>query len=90
MEYKINYLGDDKISDVHHIGISFQGNYYNIIFGRYCNGGFFSIPNWGCGGELAQFWDKNWNEESITKSLKDNTAAKVIAQAIADYIKESE
>nr|DAH72737.1 MAG TPA: hypothetical protein [Bacteriophage sp.] len=90
MEYKIDYIGDSCISDTHHIGIIHDGNYYSVIFGKYINGGFFSIPNWNCGGELAGFNDIFWNTESIYKSLKKKKVAKVIAQAIADYIKEGE
>lgn len=51
-------------------------------------GGFFSIPNWNCGGELAEFSDVSWNAESIQRSLKSKRAAKAIAKAIADYTKE--
>ena len=32
-EYEISYLGDASVSDVHHIGVSHDGNYYNLIFG---------------------------------------------------------
>lgn len=88
MEYKIDYIGDACLSDIHHIGISYNGNYYSIIFGKYVNGGFFSIPNWNCGGELASFSDTFWNTESIYKVLKKKKVAEVIAQAIADYVKE--
>ena len=88
MEYKINYIGDSCIQNIHHIGLDYNGNYYSIIFGEYVNGGFYSIPNWNCGGELANFSDVFWNTESITRSLKNKRAAKVIAQAIADYAKE--
>ena len=84
-EYKISYVGDRGISDVHHIGIDCDGNYYSVIFGNYINGGFFTITNWDCGGELSTFDDVFWNTESIYKSLKKKKAAKVIAQAIAKY-----
>lgn len=87
-DYKIDYIGDNHVEEVHHIGISYDGNYYSVIFGKYVNGGFFSIPNWNCGGDLAEFWDKFWNEESIYKSLKRKKASQAIAQAIADYAKE--
>lgn len=43
--YKISYIGDSQVGNVHHIGISHDGNYYSVIFGEYANGGFFSIPN---------------------------------------------
>lgn len=89
-EYEISYLGDASVSDVHHIGISHDGNYYNVIFGEYSNGGFFSIPNWNCGGELANFWDKYWNENSIYKALKRKKASKIIALAIAEYMENKE
>lgn len=53
-KYSIDYVGDTRISNVHHLGIEYNGNYYSVIFGEYVNGGFFSIPNWNCGGELAE------------------------------------
>ena len=46
-------------------------NSYSVIFGRYINGGFFSIPNWGVGGELGQFSDTFWNTESLSRALKN-------------------
>lgn len=55
MEYKITNIWDDNINNIHHITVECNGNSYSIIFGRYINGGFFSIPNWGVGGELGQF-----------------------------------
>lgn len=55
MKCKIEFVGDSNVSNVHHIGISYDGEYYSVIFGKYVNGGFFSIPNWNCGGELASF-----------------------------------
>lgn len=88
MEYKITYIGNSEVKDIHHIGINYDGNYYSVIFGKYINGGFFSIPNWNCGGELASFTDVFWNTESIYKALQKKKVAKVIAQAIADYMKE--
>ena len=66
------------------------GATYNVIFGEYANGGFFSIPNWNCGGELANFWDKYWNENSIYKALKRKKASKIIALAIAEYMENKE
>lgn len=48
MEYKIAHTWDDNINNVHHITVEYNGNSYSVIFGRYINGGFFSIPNWGC------------------------------------------
>lgn len=45
-------------------------------------------------GTVVESWqgfnDIFWNTESIYKSLKKKKVAKVIAQAIADYIKEGE
>ena len=84
-DFKISYIGDNKVGNVHHIGIDYNGNYYSVIFGRYVNGGFFSIPNWNCGGELATFDDIFWNTESIRRSLKSKKAAKAIAMAIAEF-----
>lgn len=85
MEYKITNIWDDSISNVHHITVEHNGNSYNVIFGRYINGGFFSILNWGVGGELGQFSDTFWNTESLSKVLKSKRAAKVIAMAIAKF-----
>ncbi len=85
MGYKISYLGDRNIRNVHHIGVDFNGNYYSVIFGKYVNGGFFSIPNFGVGGELSYFEDILWNEGSLSRALKSKRAAKVIASAIAEF-----
>lgn len=85
MKYNISYTGDHCISNVHHIGIDFDGNYYSVIFGRYVNGGFCSIPNFNVGCELATFNDVLWNSESLYRALKDKKVAKAIAEAIAEY-----
>lgn len=85
-DYEISYVGDSSVSDIHHIGIDYNGKYYSVIFGRYVNGGFFSIPNWNCGGELATFNDAFWNAESISKAIKSKRVGKVIATAIAQFM----
>lgn len=85
MEYKITHIWDGSINNVHHITVEFNGNSYNVIFGRYVNGGFFSIPNWGVGGELGQFSDAFWNTESLSRVLKSKKASKAIAMAIAEF-----
>ncbi len=86
-DYKISYVGDGNVSDIHHIGLDYNGNYYSVIFGKYVNGGFFSIPNWNCGGELATFNDVFWNAESISKAIKSKRVGKVIALAISEFVK---
>ena len=86
--YRISYIGDNNVGKVHHIGVDYNGNYYSVIFGRYINGGFFSIPNWNVGGELGEFTDTFWNEESLSRVLKSKKAAKVIAMAIAEFAEE--
>lgn len=85
MRYKISYLGDRNIKNVHHIGIDYNGNYYSVIFGKYVNGGFFSIPNYEVGGELSDLGDVFWNEESLNRVLKDKKVAKVIALVISEF-----
>lgn len=85
MEYKILHIWDDSINNVHHITVEYNGNSYSIIFGRYINGGFCSIPNWGVGCELGTFDDTFWNEESLHRALKNKRAAKAIALAIAEF-----
>ena len=87
-DFKISYIGDNNVGNVHHIGVDFNGNYYSVIFGRYVNGGFFSIPNWNVGGELGEFSDTFWNEESLRRVLKSKKAAKAIAMAISEFAKE--
>lgn len=84
-KYKITYVGDSDISNVHHIGVDYGGNYYSVIFGRYVNGGFCSIPNWEVGCELATMEDIFWNAGAIGKALEDAKAGKIIAKAIATY-----
>lgn len=83
-QYKITYVGDLSLNNIHHIGLEYNGSYYSVIFGEYINGGFFSIPNWNVGGELADLDDVFWNAESIESALKNKNVAKVIAEMIAD------
>ena len=87
-DFKISYIGDNNVGNVHHIGVDYNGNYYSVIFGKYVNGGFFSIPNWNVGGELGEFSDIFWNEESLSRVLKSKKAAKAIAMAIAEFVEE--
>lgn len=82
---EIVYNGDKDVKNVHHIGVECGGNYYSVIFGKYVNGGFCSIPNWGVGCELSFFSDVFWNTESICKALGNKKTAKAIAEAIAKY-----
>ncbi len=86
MEYSIEGIFTKSISNVHHIGLSIKGYYYSVIFGENINGGFFVIPNWNCGGELADLTDVFWNTESINKSLRSKKVSKEIAHAICDYV----
>lgn len=92
--YKIRYIGDADTRDVHYIGVDYRGILYRVIFGRYVNGGFCSIPNRGVGCDLARFDDVLWNEESLREVL-NRGEARAIANAIADHaryleLKESE
>lgn len=90
-DYEINYIGDSEIESVHHIGLSHNGNYYSVVFGKYVNGAFCSIPNWGVGCELSfDFKDKFWNKESLYRVLKRKGAAKAIAMAIAEFAENCE
>ena len=86
IEYKISYIGDNSIGNIHHIGVDYNGNYYGVIFGKYVNGGFFSIPSEGVGGELSyDFGDVLWNMESLSKVLKNKNVANAIALAIEEF-----
>ena len=87
-DYNITYIEDRNITNVHHIGIEYDGNYYSVIFGKYVNGGFCFIPNWNVGCELAGFGDVFWNKESIGRVLKSKRAAGVIATAIKEYMEK--
>ena len=33
-DYRISYIGDNNVGNVHHIGVDFNGNYYSVIFGK--------------------------------------------------------
>lgn len=87
-DYKITYIGDNSIKNVHHIGVECDENYYSVIFGKYVNGGFCSIPNWNVGCELAGFNDVFWNTEQLQVALKKKKVAKAIANAIAEFMEE--
>lgn len=87
--YRISYIGDSSISNVHHIGVEYDGNFYSVIIGEYVNGGFCCIPNWNVGCELANLSDVFWNKESIGRVLKSKKAAGVIATAIKEYMENN-
>lgn len=82
--YEITYQGDCSIGNVHHVGVEYGGNYYSFVFGEYVNGGFFSVPNWNCGGELADFDDVSWNAESIGRAFHDKKVGMMLAEVIND------
>ena len=84
-ECKVTDYGNVSMSNVRHINIDYEGYSYHVIYGRYINGGFFSVPNWNVGGELAAFDNVLWNTESIARALKKKKVAKQIALAIATY-----
>lgn len=42
--YKLETIGDEVVNSVHHIGISYDENYYSVVFGKYINDGFFYHP----------------------------------------------
>lgn len=80
-----------KVEKVCHISVEWNGNSYSVIFGRYINGGFCCIPNWGIGCELGTFDDVFWNVESLERAFDgDGEVAKVIANAICEYAKANE
>lgn len=80
-DYKI--MGD--VSDVYNIKVECDGHSYCVIFGRYENGGFCCIPDWGIGCELSFFKDKFWNTEQLGKVLKRKRAVNAIVDAIAQF-----
>lgn len=82
-DWKITRIFDDSISNVHHVGMEFNGNYYSVIFGRSINGGFCCIPNHGVGCDLAAFSDIFWNTETIGRTLNSEAAGRAIAEMIA-------
>lgn len=90
MEYKISYIGDKNINNVHHINVDYNGHSYSVVFGRYVNGGFCSIPNFCIGCELSSFGDICWNTESLSRVLKSKGASKAIALAIAEFCEMEE
>lgn len=85
MGYKITNIWDDSINNVHHITVEYNRYSYSVIFGKYVNGGFCSIPNFGVGCELSNFNDIFWNTESLYRALENKRVAKIIANAIADF-----
>lgn len=84
-EYKISADHSKSVGKVYHIGVDYDDFHYSVVFGRYINGGFCSIPNWNVGCELGSFDDTFWNTESLGKALKNKEVAKVIAYAIKEY-----
>ena len=55
-DYRISYIGDNSVGNVHHIGVDYNGNYYSVIFGRYilqmlCVCSYYLIRWWAMGLE---------------------------------------
>lgn len=59
--------------------------FHSVVFGKYINGGFCSIPNWNAGCEIGTYDDVFWNTESLIKSLDDKDTSRAIAEAIREY-----
>lgn len=76
-----------QTENVKEISIDWNGNNYLVIYGTHINGGFFSIPNWGIGGELSSHWvdDVVDNASRINRFLKCKKASVQIAMAIAEW-----
>lgn len=83
-EYEIT--SQYNTNNVKEISVDWNGNNYLVIYGKHINGGFFSIPNWGVGGELSSHFasDVFGNTEYINRYLKNKRAAQQIAMAIAE------
>lgn len=83
-EYEIT--AQYNTNNVKEISVDWNGNNYLVIYGKHINGGFFSIPNWGVGGELSGHFasDVFGNTEYINRYLKNKRAAQQIAMAIAE------
>lgn len=84
-DYKISYIGDKELKNMHHIGIDCDGCYYSVIFGEYVNGSFCYICNWNIACELAEFSDMKWNEEVLSRAIKNDKVAKAIALVISEF-----
>lgn len=71
---------------VKEISVDWNGYNFLVIYGKHINGGFFSMPNWGVGGELSNHFvsDVFGNAEYINRHLKNKKAAQQIAMAIAE------
>lgn len=83
-EYEITALYGTN--DVKEVSVDWNGHNFLVIYGKHVNGGFFSIPNWGVGGELSSHFvsDVFGNTEYINRYLKNKKAAQQIAMAIAE------
>lgn len=73
--------------NVREISVDWNGNNYLVIYGRHINGGFFSIPNWGIGGELSSHWAEDilGNAARIDRFLEDKRASTQISMAVAEW-----
>lgn len=83
MDAQIKY--DFSVTRCNGIGVDFNGLHYEIIYGHYINGGFFSIVNFGVAGDMNSPTDVFYNTERIGQSLHDFEAGKAIAEAIKEY-----
>lgn len=56
MDAQIKY--DFSVTRCNGIGVDFNGSHYEIIYGHYINGGFFSIINFGVAEAIKEYEER--------------------------------
>lgn len=70
------------------ISVNADGFNYTVIYGRYENGHYCSIPNHGIGCDMSNSTDTFYNAEALLRHNVSPVAAKAIAEAIKEAVKK--
>lgn len=86
-EYKI--IARHIASVVCEFTVETDGFSYLVIYGRHVNGGFCAIPNHGISCEMGSPEDTFYNCEKLERAGVSSYAAKSIAAAILELVKQA-
>lgn len=67
--------------------INWNGYTFFVLFGKYFNGWFVSIPNWNVSGEIADPEDIDYNSKVLSSALSNEYMGTALAESISEYWK---
>lgn len=89
-EWPVTWAVTKRMAGATHIHIEGRGSDFDVIVGKYSGGNFICIPAIDVGCGLAQFEDRFWNMEKLSKFVTITDAA-TISKALQHFgMKERE